>query len=257
MFIRPCYGRITSSFQKNRLDPVGGKIVRNHVGTDFGNHANNTIVASAGGKVTRAGVLGGFGNCVMILHSIGGVSYETVYAHLASIDVKVGTTVAQGKRIGIKGNTGNSTGIHLHFEIHRGRWNANNKGVLDPELYMSDPDILALQKLLRSAGYIIELDGINGPGTKSAVITFQKLSGLAVDGSAGPATLAKLKEVVALSKTRFSDVPKNHTAYNALERLVKAGIVNGYPDNTFKPNEPITRAHVAVIVDRAIQSLKG
>lgn len=261
MFIKPCKGVITSGFQKNRLDPVSGKFSRDHVGIDFGSHSDNTIVASAFGTVIRAGVLGTFGNCIMLTHYLKGQLYTTVYAHLASMRVKVGDTIPQGVAIGVKGSTGNSTGIHLHFEIHKGHWSSANKGVLNPILYMIDPAVLATQKLLVKAGYNITTDGINGPGTQTAVRAFQTKYKLAVDGMAGPATQAKLKEVIAImesaNKTRYSDVPKTHAAYDALERVSKLGIINGYPDGTFKPNTYMTRAQLAVVIDRLLTSIKG
>ena len=57
---------------------------------------------------------GAYGNRIVIKHNNG---YETLYAHLSSIDVKVGQTVPQGSKIGVMGSTGRSTGIHLHFEV--------------------------------------------------------------------------------------------------------------------------------------------
>ncbi len=54
-------------------------------------------------------------------------------------------------------------------------------------------------------------------------------------------------------KTRFPDVPKSHPQYEHIENLAKLGIIKGFTDGTFRPNEPITRAHVAKIVDLAMQ----
>lgn len=118
-FIKPCEGRITSPFGY-RIHPIRNQ-KEMHWGVDYGNSPNdNSIVAVADGAITYAGVMGGYGNVVMVVHSVDGIVYETVYAHLANIVVKVGQTVNQGKLIGTKGTTGNSTGIHLHFEIHVG-----------------------------------------------------------------------------------------------------------------------------------------
>jgi hypothetical protein len=52
---------------------------------------------------------------------------------------------------------------------------------------------------------------------------------------------------------RFKDVPETHWAYKAIEELAEKGIINGYEDGTFKPNEPVTRAEIATIISR----LKG
>ena len=83
----------------------------------------------------------------MIVHAIGGKTFETVYAHLQSIAVKVGQTVKQGERIGVKGTTGNSTGIHLHFEVHIGRWNNKFTNAVDPLRYVVDPEVKQTTKL--------------------------------------------------------------------------------------------------------------
>ena len=77
---------------------------------------NRTIRAADYGTVVTAEYQSGFGNKVVIDHNNG---YRTIYAHLSSIDVQVGQTVKKGDGLGIMGTTGNSTGIHLHFEIYK------------------------------------------------------------------------------------------------------------------------------------------
>ena len=72
------------------------------------------VVASCGGTVTRAGWASGYGYVVYIQHEGG---RETRYAHLSRVLVSVGQQVEQGERIALSGNTGRSTGPHLHFEI--------------------------------------------------------------------------------------------------------------------------------------------
>ncbi|WP_342532815.1 M23 family metallopeptidase [Lysinibacillus sp. FSL K6-0057] len=95
------------------------------------------VYASADGKVTRSGLLSSYGNVVMIVHTINGKTYETNYAHLDSFCVKVGQYVKQGQRIGITGMTGRSFGVHLHFEIHNGRWKAGQPNAVNPMKYIS------------------------------------------------------------------------------------------------------------------------
>lgn len=87
-----------------------------HRGLDIARPSNYNIKASDNGVVTAAGWDGSYGNRIVINHNNG---YETVYAHLSKIEVKVGQTVPKGSIIGIMGSTGNSTGTHLHFEIHK------------------------------------------------------------------------------------------------------------------------------------------
>jgi len=186
--MKPCEGRVTSPFGY-RIHPITHNRLM-HWGVDYGNTpSKNTIIAAAAGKVTFSKSTNGYGNTVMIVHSIGGKTFETVYAHLQSMNVKVGQTVKQGERIGVKGTTGNSTGIHLHFEIHTGRWNNKFTNAVDPE-------VIQIQSVLVQVGYNIAVDGINGPATKFAVQSFQKTSGLVADGIAGRLTKAALDKIV-------------------------------------------------------------
>ncbi|GGA46996.1 M23 family metallopeptidase [Paenibacillus physcomitrellae] len=95
--------------------PFGTRWGEMHKGTDMIS-SNYTIHAAADGKVTFTGVKTGYGNCIVIKHANG---YETLYGHLSKISVSTGDNVSQGDKIGIMGSTGHSTGIHLHFEIHK------------------------------------------------------------------------------------------------------------------------------------------
>lgn len=87
---------------------------RLHAGTDVGVPIGTTVRASRGGQVVTAGWVGGYGNCVIIDHGDG---VSTRYGHLSEVTVSVGQYVDQGEQIALSGNTGRSTGPHLHFEI--------------------------------------------------------------------------------------------------------------------------------------------
>ncbi|MBQ8085108.1 MAG: peptidoglycan DD-metalloendopeptidase family protein [Lachnospiraceae bacterium] len=87
---------------------------RLHAGTDVGVPQGTTVRASRGGQVVTAGWVGGYGNCVIIDHGDG---VSTRYGHLSQVLVSVGQYVDQGDQIALSGNTGRSTGPHLHFEI--------------------------------------------------------------------------------------------------------------------------------------------
>ena len=87
----------------------------NHTGLDIAAPTGTTIVAAAAGTVTLSGNYGnGYGNYIIIDH---GNSVRTLYAHCSSLSVSEGQYVSQGQVIGAVGNTGNSTGPHLHLEI--------------------------------------------------------------------------------------------------------------------------------------------
>lgn len=87
-----------------------------HRGIDIARPSNYSILASDNGVVTAAGWDGSYGYRVIINHNNG---YQTLYAHLSNIYVSVGQVVPKGSVIGKMGSTGNSTGIHLHFEVTR------------------------------------------------------------------------------------------------------------------------------------------
>ena len=111
-FVWPADGGYVSS------EP-GPRWGRMHNGIDIAQPESLDIFTSDHGIVKAAGFAGTFGNRVIVDHGNG---YETIYAHLASVNVSAGDKVLQGSKIGIMGTTGRSTGIHLHFEIlHDGK----------------------------------------------------------------------------------------------------------------------------------------
>ncbi|MCL4105266.1 UNVERIFIED_CONTAM: hypothetical protein GTU68_055397 [Idotea baltica] len=85
-----------------------------HNGTDFAAPHGTDIFSTADGVITHAGWQSGYGKLIKIRHEFG---IETRYAHLSNIRVKVGQRVSRGQIIGDMGNTGRSTGTHLHYEI--------------------------------------------------------------------------------------------------------------------------------------------
>jgi peptidoglycan DL-endopeptidase CwlO len=104
--IWPANGSISS--------PFGMRWGRLHAGVDIPLAEGTPLRAAAGGTVAIAGWTGGYGNYTCIQHS---GSLSTCYGHQSSIGVSVGQQVGQGQVIGNSGNTGNSTGPHLHFEV--------------------------------------------------------------------------------------------------------------------------------------------
>ena len=104
-------GRISSRFGAQR-----GKR-RKHRGVDIAAVTGTTIVAAKSGTVIYSGTRGNYGRVIIIEHP---GNYVTVYAHNSKNIAEVGDKVTKGQKIGEVGNTGRSTGAHLHFEIRRG-----------------------------------------------------------------------------------------------------------------------------------------
>ena len=113
--IWPANGRLTSGFG-TRSSPTTGRRTL-HQGLDIANKIGTPIWATARGVITFAQYDGAYGNCVVIDH---GNNIATRYAHMNSIAVKVGQTVQRSEVIGTIGNTGRSTGPHVHYEVHVG-----------------------------------------------------------------------------------------------------------------------------------------
>ena len=134
MFQRPASGRLTQGW-----GPASGANGYSfHNALDIAGPVGTPIYAAQTGTVLRAGWSGAYGNQVMIAHVINGQVWTTVYAHMNSISVSAGQRVSQGQNIGGMGSTGNSTGSHLHFEIHRGGYSYSSSSAgstVNPALF--------------------------------------------------------------------------------------------------------------------------
>jgi len=128
-FMRPAVGRVSSGF--------GSRWGSTHYGIDIANSSDVPIVAAASGVVIKSYYSPSYGNAIFIAHSIGGQTWTTVYAHMETRFVSSGQTVSKGEQIGIMGNTGQSTGQHLHFELHKGSWTASKGNAVNPANYIS------------------------------------------------------------------------------------------------------------------------
>ncbi len=115
----PINGARLSSGFGNRKHPILG-FTKHHNGTDFAAPTGTPIMASGNGTVIKAGWCGNGGKCVRIRHNS---SYTTGYGHMSKIATKNGRRVRQGQIIGYVGNTGMSTGPHLHYTVsHNGKF---------------------------------------------------------------------------------------------------------------------------------------
>ncbi len=110
--IWPARGWVTSDFG-HRLDPYTADRVL-HGGLDIAAPHGEEVLAPSDGTVVFAGLEGGYGNVLVVDHGYG---IKTRYAHLSQILVKSGDKVIRGQKVGAVGNTGRSTGPHLHYEV--------------------------------------------------------------------------------------------------------------------------------------------
>ncbi|MFG2327844.1 M23 family metallopeptidase [Streptomyces sp. NBC_01723] len=127
--------KLSASFAQN-----GGMWASKHSGQDFAVPIGTNVVATHGGTVVKAGGNGAgdgpaYGNAIVIKHGNGTYSQ---YAHLSKVNVKIGQVVKTGQSIAKSGNTGNSSGPHLHFEI---RTTANYGSAVDPVSFLRDKGV--------------------------------------------------------------------------------------------------------------------
>ncbi|GAA1226853.1 hypothetical protein GCM10009676_06210 [Prauserella halophila] len=178
-----------------------------HAGQDITGPSGTAIYAARGGTVYAAGwnVLSGrTGYGIILSHGSGSYTY---YGHLSKLYVSKGESVGAGAWIALMGTTGNSTGPHLHFEVHSGGLHSitdpvpfmRNRGIdlgggwstLDPGA--SGESVKIIQRLLRSRNIAdLRIDGDYGSVTTSAVKKLQQNKGLVTDGQVGPVTWPNL-----------------------------------------------------------------
>ncbi len=111
--ILPTEGWVSSRFSLSRMHPIHN-IPLPHEGIDISAPMNTPIFAAAKGKVVRAGWVQGYGLTVEIDHGYG---FHTLYGHASKLIVQAGQEVTRGEMIARVGNTGISTGSHLHYEV--------------------------------------------------------------------------------------------------------------------------------------------
>jgi murein DD-endopeptidase MepM/ murein hydrolase activator NlpD len=146
-----------------RVHPVLG-YSRMHAGVDFGAPVGTPILAAGDGVVTRVGWMGGYGNVVDISH---GDTYSTRYAHISrfSSGLSVGDRVTQGQVIAFVGNTGRSTGPHLHYEIRRNGAPINPMGADVPTGTVLNAQALSRFQTERNRIDGLRRDAISGVAT--------------------------------------------------------------------------------------------
>ncbi|HOP64448.1 MAG TPA: LysM peptidoglycan-binding domain-containing M23 family metallopeptidase [Spirochaetota bacterium] len=115
-FLSPVRGGRTTSGFGTRRDPFNSRRMEFHKGIDIGVAIGTKVRASRSGRVIFSGYKGGYGRLIILEHEFG---YQTYYGHLSRSLVKPGDSVSPGQVIALSGNTGRSTGPHLHFEIRK------------------------------------------------------------------------------------------------------------------------------------------
>ncbi|MDR2551685.1 MAG: M23 family metallopeptidase [Treponema sp.] len=125
LFLWPIRGRLTSYYGYRRSPFSGGRSF--HDGLDIAAFEGTPIKAAMAGRVTAAGWDNTYGNFVVITHAAG---YKTLYGHMNSISTKSGVSVSAGTVIGTVGNTGLSTGPHLHFTVYKNGSSVNPRTLL-------------------------------------------------------------------------------------------------------------------------------
>lgn len=148
----------------------GGIGSTNHGGVDLAAPTGTPIAAALGGTVTTAGWYGGYGNAVVI---DSGNGIDITYGHMSQVLAQVGQNVAKGSQIGLVGSTGNSTGPHLHFEMHQ------NGSRIDPQPYIEGAGISAGNTLMS----VIQ----NAYNLKKGLASIMSLGNVNYDISAGAA----------------------------------------------------------------------
>jgi murein DD-endopeptidase MepM/ murein hydrolase activator NlpD len=115
--IKPCTGTLSENGFGMRMHPVLG-YMKMHYGLDIITDIGTPIFASGAGKVIYSGIRNGFGLVIEIDHGFG---YKTIYGHLSAVNIQVGSQINRGTLIGYTGNSGLSSGPHLHYEVlHNG-----------------------------------------------------------------------------------------------------------------------------------------
>ncbi|MGP4038321.1 M23 family metallopeptidase [Gracilibacillus sp. D59] len=193
--------RITSKFRtSSRPD---------HSGVDIAEGGYQPIYAIAEGTVTKSYTSDSYGEVIFIKHIVHGDTYESVCAHMkrGSRTVFPGDRVRKGQQIGIMGNTGHSTGKHLHFELHKGRWNYAKSNAVDPLNY--------LEKNLYEAS--LTVDGKWGNATTTAL---QKYLATTVDGIISDQVHNSVTNAFYGTTIDFGSGKKGSMVIKALQRLI-------------------------------------
>ncbi|MFB3160341.1 peptidoglycan DD-metalloendopeptidase family protein [Neobacillus sp. 179-C4.2 HS] len=162
-----------------------------HKGIDIAGSLNSPIVAVEDGVVGKSYYSKTYGNVVFINHPN---NFVTVYAHLNNRLVSEGQEIKQGDRVGTMGRTGESTGVHLHFESHQIEWTYDKKNAIDPERLLGNAEVGVAVKggMEGTSESLTASTNVKGHSAHYIVQAGDTLSSIALKSNL---SVAKLKEV--------------------------------------------------------------
>jgi len=182
-----------------RVHPITG-VRKLHTGADFAAPAGTPILAAADGRVAFAGPSAGYGNLILIEHTVSGQRMASGYAHMYSsgIHVRAGDTVTAGQHIGDVGSAGYSTGAHLHFEIRPG---GAQSAPVDPKPWLAAQGAIDLEGEAQAGA-----DGCAaGPGAEAAPYTGTGPDELVDDPTTAGKVTRRTAHVLAQLRNNFPD----------------------------------------------------
>lgn len=182
-YAHPFFGEVTSDFGPRRY--------RYHYGIDIKLETGDTVFAAFDGVVRIAKYSKTYGNVVLIRHFNG---LETLYAHLSKIDVEIGQEVLTGQPLGLGGNTGRSSGSHLHFEVRYKGEPINPHSIIDFKDGKLKADLLALNK--SHFTYLKEMKAVKYHTVKRG----ETLSSIAKKYRTSVKTLCKINKIKPTTK---------------------------------------------------------
>lgn len=136
-WIWPADGMITDTY---------GTRKGSHKGIDIASSLGTPVYSVDGGVVTKSYYSGSYGHVIFVKHQN---NIETVYAHLKARFVNAGDAVTAGQQLGEMGSTGDSSGVHLHFEVHLNEWTVDKRNAVNPVLALGEVKVgqeVAVQK---------------------------------------------------------------------------------------------------------------
>lgn len=196
-----------------------------HKGIDIAGEFKTPIHSVDKGVVTKSYYSGSYGHVVFIKHDN---NLETVYAHLNKRNVKEAQVVKQGDIIGLMGNTGDSSGVHLHFEIHKEKWTYEKENAVDPVLALGEAavgqPILAMAKkgnevTMETIAKLRLTDDIDISGQdESLKAESKKINGQISVANVPPIVEKQIKHTVQRGETLWSIAGKYNTSIEAIRQ---------------------------------------